>query len=290
MGKGCVFMQRKIKRVVQGMPAVDGAGVHLVRVLGYNDVEEFDPFLMLDSFDSQDPKDYVAGFPMHPHRGIETITYLIEGKIEHEDSLGNKGAILSGQSQWMTAGRGILHQEMPKPSKRMLGFQLWLNLPRIEKMTEPAYYEITQEMIPKVEAQGAVIRVISGAYGAAEGAKPRHIKATLYDVEVLPGREITLQTNPEETVFVFLILGGAVIGGRQIREKSAVLFEFGEEIAVSAGESEAVRFIFYSAKPIHEPVAWGGPIVMNTDEELELAFRQLRAGTFLNQASGSTSH
>ena len=171
--------RREIVRLVRGQQATDGAGVRLVWVLGKRDVEDFDPFLMLDSFDSADPADYVAGFPMHPHRGIETITYLIAGKIEHEDSLGNQGTIGSGESQWMTAGSGILHQEMPRASERMLGFQLWLNLPSGDKMAEPAYLGITQEMMPQLQKDGAQIRVLSGQFEGAAGVTPRHLPATI---------------------------------------------------------------------------------------------------------------
>ncbi len=276
------MMKRKIAKLKRGLPAMDGAGVRLVRVLGYNDVYDFDPFLMLDSFDSSNPDDYTKGFPMHPHRGIETITYLIHGKIEHQDSLGNKGVILSGQSQWMTAGRGILHQEMPKASQRMLGFQLWLNLPKAEKMDPPAYFEITEEMMPAVQREGALVRVISGSYGSAVGSKPRHIQATLLDVSLDAGSTFTLQTKPEETAFAFVILGSLVIEDQPIQEKTAVLFGDGDIVEVSAPKDEDARIILFSGKPIKEPIAWGGPIVMNTEEELDLAFRQLREGTFIS--------
>ncbi len=275
-------LKRKIAKLLRGVPAVDGAGVRLVRVLGYHDVYDFDPFLMLDSFDSQNPDDYVRGFPMHPHRGIETITYLIEGKIEHQDSLGNKGVILSGQSQWMTAGRGILHQEMPKPSERMLGFQLWLNLPKAEKLCEPAYFEIAEEMIPVVKTEGIEVRVIAGSYGGAVGPRPRHIQATLLDISLEEGATLTLDTKPEETVFAFVILGSAFAGGQPLEEKTAVLFGPGDTAEVTASEHQDARVIFFCGKPVKEPIAWGGPIVMNTEEELNQAFRELREGTFIS--------
>ncbi len=275
-------MKRKIAKLLRGVPAVDGAGVRLVRVLGTQDVYDFDPFLMLDSFDSTNPADYVKGFPTHPHRGIETITYLIEGNIEHQDSLGNKGAILSGQSQWMTAGRGILHQEMPKPSPQMLGFQLWLNLPKAEKMCDPAYFEITEEMIPIVCEEGAVVRVIAGSYGEKNGPKPRHIQATLLDVSLAEGSTFTLNTKDDETVFAFVILGSAFAGGQPLEEKTAVLFGPGDVAEVTASEHQEARVIFFSGKPLKEPIAWGGPIVMNTEEELDQAFLELRNGTFIS--------
>lgn len=272
---------RKIEKMVRGQRAIDGAGVRLVRVLGNRDVRDFDPFLMLDSFDSTNPSDYVAGFPTHPHRGIETITYLIAGKIEHEDSLGNRGVIGTGESQWMTAGSGILHQEMPMPSERMLGFQLWLNLPSGEKMCEPAYLGITQQEMPQVTEDGASVRVLSGRFGEMAGVTPRHIPATIYDVELAAGREITIATKADETVFIFTIEGDAVISGEAIPSKTAVLFGEGDEIAVSAPPESGARFIFFSGKPLREPIAWGGPIVMNTREELQQAFDELDRGTFI---------
>ena len=274
-------MECKIAAVVRGRRTTDGAGVRLTRVLANDTVEAFDPFLMLDSFDSTDPTDYIAGFPMHPHRGIETITYLISGRIDHEDSLGNKGSIREGESQWMTSGNGILHQEMPKPSERMLGFQLWLNMPQREKMDEPAYLGITPEMIGRTRTGAARLGVLSGSYGGAQGVTPGHIPATLIDVELPKGESVTLDTKPGETVFVFLIEGNAQIDGQTITEKSAVLFGEGDAVKVASMPDAGLRFMFFSGKPLHEPVAWGGPIVMNTREELELAFRELREGTFI---------
>lgn len=271
---------REIIKTVRGQRAVDGAGVSLVRVLSNRDVYDFDPFLMLDFFDSTDPADYLAGFPMHPHRGIETITYLISGQIAHEDSLGNKGLIGPGESQWMTAGSGILHQEMPQASGRMLGFQLWLNLPQAEKMTEPAYLSITPDMIPLVEQDGAEIRVLSGSFADAQGTRPRHIPATILDVSLPAGGSISLPTTPEETVFTFSVEGASVVNGQDIPANTAVLFGMGEAVSVSAA-GEPLRFIFYSGKALQEPIAWGGPIVMNTREELDQAFDELRHGGFI---------
>lgn len=272
---------REIVKTVRGQRAVDGAGVSLVRVLGNRDVYDFDPFLMLDSFDSTDPKDYTAGFPWHPHRGIETITYLISGRIEHMDSLGNKGTIESGESQWMTAGSGILHQEMPIASERMLGFQLWLNLPQKEKMSEPAYLGITQDMIPVMESDRAKIRVLSGGYGGVSGVLPRHIQAGILDVSLPKNERIILPTKPEETVFAFLILGEAIIDAHMISEKTAVLFGAGDSVSIEATPDHDLRFILFSGKALHEPIAWGGPIVMNTRAELDLAFEELRNGSFI---------
>lgn len=274
---------RPVERTVRGHPAVDGAGVRLVRVLGIRTVEDYDPFLMLDSFDSRDPEDYIKGFPLHPHRGIETITYLIRGEIEHEDSLGNKGVIRSGQAQWMTAGSGILHQEMPKASERMLGLQIWLNLPAKEKMAHPAYFDITGDMIGATRDGPAAVRVIAGEYKGVSGVEPRHVKASLYDVSLPKGEEIVIDTKRGENVFIFLIDGDAVIEGRRIEEKTAVLFGEGDAVAVKAPKETDSRFIFFSGKQIREPVAWGGPIVMNTEKELEAAFRELEEGTFIKE-------
>jgi len=275
------LIKRKIMKQIYGQKAVDGAGVHLVRILSNSDVQDFDPFLMLDSFDSTNPSDYLAGFPMHPHRGIETVTYLISGRIDHEDSLGNKGTIHSGECQWMTAGSGILHQEMPQKSDRMLGFQLWLNLPRKEKMTAPAYCSITQDLLPVIGSRKAEIRVISGHFEDAAGITPAHIPATIFDIALPCGESITLPTIPGETVFIFLIEGDAVIDGQTIPSKSAVLFGSGDYISVSAHPESELRFIFFSGKALHEPVAWGGPIVMNTTEELNTAFFELQNHTFI---------
>jgi len=278
-----MMKHREIVKTVRGQRTVDGAGVSLVRVLSNRDVYDFDPFLMLDSFDSTDPADYAAGFPWHPHRGIETITYLVSGKIEHMDSLGNKGTIGSGESQWMTAGSGILHQEMPVASDRMLGFQLWLNLPQREKMAEPAYLGITPEMIPVISAGRASVRVLSGGYGGVSGVLPRHIHAGILDISLPAGERITLPVKPEETVFAFLIQGDAVIDAHLISEKTAVLFGAGDSVSIEATPDRELRVVLFSGKALHEPIAWGGPIVMNTREELDLAFSELRNSTFIKE-------
>lgn len=272
---------REVIRQVRGYRATDGAGVRLVRVLGDSTVKDFDPFLMLDSFDSTDPSDYLAGFPMHPHRGIETVTYLISGRIDHEDSLGNRGTIRSGECQWMTAGSGILHQEMPQKSDKMLGFQLWLNLPQTEKMCDPAYLGITREMIPRVKSGDAEIGVLSGRFESAAGVTPKHIPASIFDILLPKGGEITIPTSADETLFVFLIDGDAVVSGQAIPSKTAVLFGTGDFTTIDAPTEAPLRFIFFSGKALHEPVAWGGPIVMNTEKELNQAFRELRDGTFI---------
>ncbi len=275
--------ERTIKMKVQGNRTIDGAGVHLVRVLGRGTVEAFDPFLMLDSFDSTNPDDYTKGFPWHPHRGIETITYLAQGEIEHGDSLGNKGKIMAGQSQWMTAGSGIMHQEMPKAAERMLGLQFWLNLAQKEKMTPPKYFDITADMVGTVEENGATVKVIAGEYKGTKGAEPPHIKASFYDVTLTEGSKITLPAKEDETAFVFTLEGEAVIGGEEIAEKTAVLMADGDAITVAAPEDKPLHFIFAMGKPLNESVAWGGPIVMNTREELQNAFVELDKGTFIKE-------
>ena len=275
---------RAVKRTVTGKQAVDGAGVRLVRVIGREDTKDFDPFLMLDAFDSVNPDDYIRGFPWHPHRGIETITYLIQGDIEHGDSLGNTGSILDGECQWMTAGSGIIHQEMPKPSDRMLGVQLWLNLPAKDKMTRPKYHGIAKADIPVIDMGDRKIHVLSGSYGGVSGAmEGEHVKPLYLDVEVGPDVEWSLQTNREETLFVYILQGEGTFGlatGDFIPAKHALLFGAGEEFRVRAS-GKGMRFLLLSAKPLEEPIAWGGPIVMNTREELELAFKELNENSFI---------
>jgi hypothetical protein len=280
---------RKISKIVTGRAAVDGAGVKLVRVLGHRDVEDFDPFLLLDAFDSTDPEDYVKGFPWHPHRGIETVTYLVSGIIEHGDSLGNKGEILDGDCQWMTAGSGIIHQEMPKPAERMLGVQLWLNLPAKDKMTDPRYGDIRSENVPIVTEEGARIKVIAGSYKESAGAfEGRYVKATYLDVLLDAGKEWSYKSEDGSTLFIYILLGSGSFDPGQpevIENKRAVLFGEGEQFWIKAGK-EGIRFLLLSGKPLKEPIAWGGPIVMNTNEELELAFRELREDSFVKSDGG----
>jgi redox-sensitive bicupin YhaK (pirin superfamily) len=273
-------MTRKVVKAVRGQQTVDGAGVHLVRVLGNSTVEDFDPFLMLDSFDSTNPKDYIKGFPFHPHRGIETITYLIEGEMIHEDSLGNKGVIHPGEAQWMTAGSGIMHQEMPQPSNRMLGAQIWLNLPQREKMCSPHYFDIKKDMIGVLERDFGTVRVIAGEYEGCGGVTPPHHYANLYDMSVSRGESVTIADETNRNVFIFLILGKAIIDEQSVPEKTAILFGQGDVITVGAYEGD-LRFIYFAGEKLSEPIAWGGPIVMNTRKELMTAFDELDRGTFI---------
>ncbi|MGI6298444.1 MAG: pirin family protein [Saccharofermentanales bacterium] len=276
---------RKVLKVVRGKPTIDGAGVHLVRVLGHRDTKDFDPFLMLDAFDSSNPEDYTKGFPWHPHRGIETITYLVSGEIEHGDSLGNRGVIRDGECQWMTAGSGIIHQEMPKAAPRMLGAQIWLNLPARDKMTEPKYGDIKQSDVPVVSEDGALIHIIAGEYrGTAGGFQGKHVPATYFDVEVAPAWEWFFENDPEENMFIYIMQGEGrfdIDSSDVITEKQAVLFTEGNRIWVKSG-TKGIRFLLLSAKPLREPIAWGGPIVMNTREELNQAFQELDENTFLS--------
>ncbi|SCP98710.1 pirin family protein [Anaerobium acetethylicum] len=277
---------RTVKKITRGVQAVDGAGVKLVRVIGYHDTKDYDPFLMLDAFDSSNPDDYTKGFPWHPHRGIETITYLIQGDIEHGDSLGNKGSILDGDCQWMTAGSGIIHQEMPKPAERMFGAQLWLNLPAKDKMTPPKYGDIKRESIPVAEEAGTRVHIIAGTYQGIQGAfEGSHVKADYLDVEVVAGNEWSYQCAPDATLFIYIVQGEGEFdadGKQTIPEKNAVLFNDGEVFRVKATD-RGIRFLLFSGKPLKEPIAWGGPIVMNTKEELDLAFRELDENTFIKR-------
>ena len=277
---------RKVKKLVSGYPATDGAGVKLVRVLGRHTISDFDPFLLLDAFDSTNPDDYIKGFPMHPHRGIETVTYLVEGRIEHQDSLGNHGVILGGGCQWMTAGRSILHQEMPKASPRMLGLQLWVNLPRAQKMVPPKYRDITSEMLPKIHEKGASVSVLSGVYkGQASAMEADYVPVTFLDVRLEPGATWNAPVNPTDTVFAYLFQGNCRFGGKEadiIEAKQAVLLSLGASVNVVGGDAGA-HFVLIAGAPLHEPVAWGGPIVMNADDEIKQAFLELERGDFIKK-------
>lgn len=279
-------------QIIRGKQAVDGAGVTLRRVLGYKTIQDFDPFLMLDGFDSTDPQDYILGFPWHPHRGIETVTYLLHGEIEHGDSLGNSGVIRDHQCQWMTAGSGIIHQEMPKAADRMLGCQLWVNLPQKMKMTEPAYRDIKKEDVPVIQENNTTVRVLAGNYKGHKGAmKGEYVKVLYLDVTLEP---LTVwnygETPNNQTLFLYLIDGTlaadeTLTGFEEkacamLMTPSSVRMEDFDSVMVKAGR-EGARFLLLAAEPLKEPVAWGGPIVMNTREELNEAFRDLDNNTFI---------
>jgi redox-sensitive bicupin YhaK (pirin superfamily) len=299
---------RPVKSIVSSKPTMEGAGVKLRRAFGFGNTSEFDPFLLLDDFRNDRPDDYLAGFPWHPHRGIETITYVLAGNVEHGDSLGNRGNLGAGDVQWMTAGRGIMHQEMPQGDAqgRMHGFQLWANLPSSLKMTAPRYQDIAGAAIPEItDDDGTHVRVVCGDFwgkrGPVEGvaADPRYL-----DISVAPGVRKTLPVEVTRHAFAYVFAGsgdfrgaskpfgvltekdtptGETLVREQTGNRSLVLFDSGDEITVQAGD-QGVRFLLVSGKPIEEPVAWHGPIVMNTNAELQQAMSELRAGTFIKHA------
>ncbi len=297
---------RPIKQIIQTKPTIEGAGVKLQRAFGFGKTKEFDPFLLLDDFRNDNPEDYLAGFPWHPHRGIETITYVLAGSVEHGDSLGNKGKMGAGDVQWMTAGSGILHQEMPRGDARgrMHGFQLWANLPSSLKMTDPRYQDIPSSAIPEItDDDGTQVRVICGKFwgktGPVEGvaADPNYL-----DISVRPGHKKRLKVETTRNAFAYVFAGSgvfrdasnplAVLTDRvdqgeaapvyDVKNHSLVLFDRGDEITVQAGP-EGIRFLLVSGKPIEEPVAWYGPIVMNTQEQLRQAMTELHDGTFIKR-------
>lgn len=289
---------RQIQQILKAQPTMEGAGVHLNRVFGFSDAPQFDPFLLLDDFRSDVPDHYLKGFPWHPHRGIETITYVLAGDVEHGDSLGNKGLISSGDVQWMTAGSGIIHQEMPKGDGqgRMYGFQLWANLPAASKMMDPRYRDVTSEQIPEVRLpNGTVIKIIAGEVSGIVGPVGDIVIEPEYlDVTVPAQGEFHHPTKAGHTVFAYIIDGQGYFGGEhdsltsgakggmsgRADNNTLVLFGDGDEITVCTGDEE-VRFLLIAGKPIAEPVAWRGPIVMNTQEEVQIAFAEYQQGTFI---------
>jgi redox-sensitive bicupin YhaK (pirin superfamily) len=294
---------RAVKKVVASKPTLEGAGVKLRRAFGFGDTTDYDPFLLFDDFRNERPEDYLAGFPWHPHRGIETITYVLAGTVDHGDSLGNRGSLGAGDIQWMTAGSGILHQEMPKgdPAGRMHGFQLWANLPSSLKMTAPRYQDVQGKDVPEVvDDDGTTVRVVCGSFwgksGPVEGvaADPRYL-----DIFVPPGvrKVLPVETSNHAFAYVFQgsgtfrdgsspravqtdIVGTGVERPDFIGNRSLVLFDRGDDVVVQAGD-EGIRFLLVSGKPIEEPVAWYGPIVMNTQHELRVALDELNRGTFI---------
>jgi hypothetical protein len=275
---------RQIHMMLTRQPTMEGAGVHLNRVFGFSEAPRLDPFLMLDDFRSDTPAHYRKGFPWHPHRGIETITYVTKGEVDHGDSLGNTGVISSGDVQWMTAGSGIIHQEMPRGDANgaMHGFQLWANLPAAQKMMAPRYRGITADQIPEVELEkGVRVKVIAGSIGGAKGPMDDIvIDPEFFDCLVPAGQTFRHPTEPAYTVFIYVIGGSGQTDGQTIDDGTLVLFGEGEQVAVSAA-GNPLRFLLLTGKPLNEPVAWRGPIVMNTRAELETAFREYREGTFI---------
>lgn len=275
-------MERKIKSQVTGFRTQDGAGVKLVRVLGHNTIEEYDPILMLDSFDSVNPNDYIAGFPMHPHRGIETISYVYRGTMVHKDSLGNEDAISDGEVQWMTAGSGILHEEKLPKSERMLGVQLWLNLPARDKMTAPAYHSIKNADIEEIEIEGGKLRLLAGQYKDRNGYKSKYLPLDYYDIHLNENASIVIDTKEDSSIMIFTLLGEIYIGGELVKEKTAVKLTSGDKVEIKSHNGNA-QVLWVSSKALEEPVSWGGPIVMNTKAELQQAFKDLEQGTFLQK-------
>ena len=295
---------RPVKRIVEATPTLEGAGVKLRRAFGFGVTEEFDPFLLLDDFRNERPADYLAGFPWHPHRGIETITYVLAGTVAHADSLGNSGTLGAGDVQWMTSGSGILHQEMPKgdPNGRMHGFQLWANLPSHLKMSKPRYQDVQSKEVPEItDDDGTHVRVVCGNFWGKKGpvdgiaADPRYL-----DVYVPPGKRKVLPVELERHAFAYVFEGSGsfrdasapfgvltekdgpveTVARELSGNRSLVLFDRGDEVVVQAGE-QGIRFLLVSGKPIEEPVAWDGPIVMNTQEQLRQAVSELNNGTFI---------
>ncbi len=297
---------RAVKRMIAAKPTTEGAGVHLRRAFGFGNTSEFDPFLLLDDFRNDVPDDYLAGFPWHPHRGIETITYVLAGTVEHGDSMGNQGSIAPGDVQWMTAGSGIIHQEMPKgdATGRMHGFQLWANLPAAHKMDNPRYQEVRAAQIPDItDNDGTQVRIVSGEFwgrrGPVEGVAA---DPTYLDISIPAGRRKTLPVEVTRHAFAYVFGGKAKFGNAsgplavptepvgwadvappaEADNRSLVLFDRGDELMVEAGE-EGVRFLLVSGKPLEEPVAWYGPIVMNTQQQLRQAYEDLQRGTFIKK-------
>ena len=298
---------RPVKKLITSKPTLEGAGVHLRRAFGFGQTGDYDPFLLLDDFRNDVPADYLAGFPWHPHRGIETITYVLAGNVDHADSLGNRGTIGAGDIQWMTAGSGIIHQEMPKgdPAGRMHGFQLWANLPSALKMTKPRYQEVKAKDIPTIrDDDGTEVRLVCGEFwgkrGPVEGiaADPTYI-----DVAVPPGKRKSLPVETTRHAFAYVFGGSGKFCNAseplsvptegvgwwdhdtppaEVDNRSLVLFDRGDEVVVHGGE-DGIRFLLCSGQPLREPVAWYGPIVMNTQAELQRAFHELEAGTFLTK-------
>lgn len=275
---------RAIRQILTAEPVLEGAGVHLHRVFGYYQKPDFDPFLMLDDFRNDDPDKYLPGFPWHPHRGIETITYMHEGSAEHGDSLGNKGTIHAGEVQWMTAGSGIIHQEMPKPdaSGRMYGFQLWTNLPASEKMCKPRYQDIkASDITINRSIPGLEVKVICGQFGDTKGpVEDIYANPQYWDVTLDANSSAELPAPMGTTCFIYIYKGIALLGTQKAGNRQLVLFEDGNGISLRAGEG-GLSFLYLNGKPLNEPISWRGPIVMNTPEEIRQAFKDLETGDFI---------
>jgi quercetin 2,3-dioxygenase len=274
-------LERQVQKILSRRLTLEGAGVKLKRVLGNDEESTLDPFLLLDHFGSENPEDYIKGFPWHPHRGMETVTYMWTGEVEHGDSMGNKGVIKSGDVQWMTAGSGIIHQEMPqKYDGLMQGFQLWVNLPAKKKMVDPKYRGIVKEQIPTFQKDGIRIKSIAGKVDGTQGpVRDLAIDIEYFDVELGSGKTFEHTTATNDTVFAYIIDGSVEVQGKTITHGHCVVFGEGDFVII--GSQKGSRFLYVSGEPLNEPVAWRGPIVMNTQEELDTAFEELDAGTFI---------
>lgn len=275
---------RTIKKMFPAQPTLEGAGVRLQRGFGHNEVPQFDPFLLLDDFGSENPEDYLAGFPWHPHRGIETVTYIVRGDVAHKDNIGNAGVIKSGEVQWMTAGSGIIHEEMPQHySGLSKGFQLWVNLPKKSKMSAPRYRGITQKEIPVVEKDGAMVKIIAGEFAGAKGPVTDTSVAVVYlDITLDAEKQFEYTIPKHYTTFLYVFEGSVVVGEESVGENVVALTNDGDMIQFGAKGNRA-RLLLIAGEPISEEIAWGGPIVMNTKEELEQAFEEYREGTFVKE-------
>ena len=275
------MLERKVKKILERRLTLEGAGVKLLRVLGNDKNSTLDPFLLLDHFGSDNPEDYIKGFPWHPHRGMETVTYMWAGEVEHGDSLGNKGVIRSGDVQWMTAGSGIIHQEMPrKYDGLMQGFQLWVNLPAKKKMVDPKYRGIESKQIPIFHKDGQDIKVIAGSIEDVVGpVRDLSIEIEYFDVELGAGKAFEHVTHRNLTSFAYVVTGSAEVQGKRIENGQCVVFSEGDSVRIFS--KDGTRFLFVSGEPLKEPVAWRGPIVMNSEDELDVAFEELEKGTFI---------
>lgn len=278
-------MIRKIKRVVRGEAGVDGAGVHLTHVLSRHTMHDTDPLLLLDAFDATDLADYVAGFPMHPHRGIETISYVVEGSMVHRDSLGNEDAVTDGGIQWMTAGGGILHEEKLPPVKRLFGVQLWLNMKKEDKFAPPAYLAIEKDSIPEIPFDGGYVRLLAGSYEGREGHLSDYVPVNYYDVHIEPGGTFHTKVSERANITLFALVGSPTVEGESVDHFDAAILAGGDEIRIANDTEEEIAVLVFMAEPIDEPIAWWpGPIVMNTEEELKEAYDEIKAGTFIKDA------
>jgi quercetin 2,3-dioxygenase len=276
-----VFVERKVEKILQRRTTLEGAGVKLLRVLGNDDESTLDPFLLLDHFGSVNPKDYIKGFPWHPHRGMETVTYMWTGEVEHGDSLGNKGVIRFGDVQWMTAGSGIIHQEMPKKYDGIMqGFQLWVNLPAKKKMMDPEYRGIESKQIPIFRKDGQEVKVIVGKIGGTQGpVQDLSIEIEYFDVKLSTGKTFEHLTHRSLTAFIYVVNGSVKVQEKNFESGKCLVFSKGEVVKIST--MEGARFLFVSGEPLKESVAWRGSIVMNTQDELDKAFDELDKGTFI---------